>query len=224
MCNLGSSDIHSRHGLHIVPLFALLFSGCWTLGQDGYWEDNAAFLHVEVGTRNSTKVWGQSCCKMTSGHESWWPVVKAAATAASAQILPCNLLKAWWATNILSMWEKIANSKMNVFKKSHLWLHDYELCRNLTTYPKIWHSTKFRCTARTLKMEAVAATDLNLLDHPFPGRLGVDVQFIPNPMFDFWLVPLSMVEQFGCCNIKGANFWFFLSSFLGIHSPSKAWN
>jgi hypothetical protein len=53
----------------------------------------------------------------------------------------------------------------------------------------------FRCTARTLKMEAVAGSNLHLLDHPFPRRLGVDVQFIPNPMFDLERVPLSMVEH-----------------------------
>ena len=46
---------------------------------------------------------------------------------------------------------------------------------------------------RTLKMEVVAGCNLNLLDHLFPRRFGVDVQFISNMMFDLGLVPLSMV-------------------------------
>ena len=38
-------------------------------------------------------------------------------------------------------------------------------------------------------------TNLTLVDHPFPRRLGVDDEFIPNLMFDLGLVPLFMVEN-----------------------------
>ena len=36
--------------------------------------------------------------------------------------------------------------------------------------------------------------NLNMLDHPFPCRFGVDDKFIPNVVLDLRLVPLFMVE------------------------------
>lgn len=42
----------------------------------------------------------------------------------------------------------------------------------------------------------IEATNLNLFNYPIPGRLGVNDEFISDPMLDLRLVPLFMVEHF----------------------------
>lgn len=40
------------------------------------------------------------------------------------------------------------------------------------------------------------ATNLDLLNQPFPRHLGLHIKIIPNAVFDIRLVPLFMIEDF----------------------------
>ena len=42
----------------------------------------------------------------------------------------------------------------------------------------------------------IEAANLNLFNNPIPSHLGVNDEFIPNPLLDLRLVPLFMVEHF----------------------------
>lgn len=39
-------------------------------------------------------------------------------------------------------------------------------------------------------------TNLNLFEHPFPSRLGMDDEFIPNAMFDLRIMPMFVTKHF----------------------------
>ena len=77
----------------------------------------------------------------------------------------------------------------------------------------------------------IEVVNLNLFDHMFMCRLGIDNEFNPNAVLDLRLMPLLMVEHFvialnpngpKCDPSKKVSSFDIFAYFLGIFSPMMA--
>jgi hypothetical protein len=74
--------------------------------------------------------------------------------------------------------------------------------------------------------------NLDLFDHPFPCRFGIDDEFIPNPLLNLRLVPLFMIKHFVVpfdpngpkrnASIRRCQIVYIFPYFLGSLSPNKS--